>query len=135
MNIAQFLNPFALSEYVEIIVSCLPERLDRSIPQLSRHRLFQHLQGKGECGALGFADQQVDVLRHDDITDEVKAVPAANAFECMDHLIAGVCGTQSRGTMIATERDEVQMPSLLVSFESPGHEIRLQNRKSFNGDE
>jgi hypothetical protein len=40
-------------------------------------------------------------------------------------LIAGVCGIQSRSAVIATERDEVEMPSLLVSLQSPRHRIRL----------
>src|SRR5437588_5214328 len=80
MHVAQLLHVFLLAPHGKIVVTDLPEAGLVAAAELARRDLLEHLDGDGEFGSLRFADQQVYVLRHDDITADPEAIPAAHAL-------------------------------------------------------
>ena len=87
--------------------------------------MFQHLQDDSEVAALRLAEQQVEVLGHDDVAGDVEAVPSANLFESEFEDVPGVRSGQQRGAVIATTGDEVEAVRLLESLECPGNGGRI----------
>jgi agmatine/peptidylarginine deiminase len=75
---------------------------------------------------LCFADQQMNMLRHDDIRVDAqpKAAPDAlqDGLECFFRTAWG----EQRKTTIATERYKVALARCLKSFQSPRHDASLR---------
>jgi hypothetical protein len=49
--------------------------------EFAGHLLLQHLERDRECAALRFADEQMNVLRHDYVPGDEHPVPLANALQ------------------------------------------------------
>jgi hypothetical protein len=99
VHILQLLLQLFLAPYIEIVKSPLPKmyflglasvewqgqlRPDCSIPsfqQSSRYLLLQHLQNLRWILFGGFADQQMHVFGHYDVSDETESMPAANLIQ------------------------------------------------------
>jgi hypothetical protein len=77
---------------------------------------------------LRFAEQQVNLLRHDRVDAEFET--AAHTFQpSLKYLL--VYGSREPGTaMLAPEHHEVSLPGRLESFQSPAHKASLRLRKS-----
>ena len=91
MHVAQLLNSLVITEYIEIIIALLPNRLSYLLPTLRQRRakalathlmhthlmefarayLLKHLECNGQTGSLRFAQKQMHVLRHHDIAEDV----------------------------------------------------------------
>jgi len=71
MHVAQLLDPLFFVMHIEIVVARLPKR---TLPALNRHRQLQRLNRLAEKCLLRFADQKVNVFRHDNIAADNKAV-------------------------------------------------------------
>jgi len=69
----------------------------------------------------GFADQQVDVLRHDHIPHHQHLVLEARGFQSPQKEIAPSTTGEQRQPLIAAEGDEMQVAGAVVSFEVAGH--------------
>jgi len=90
MDVAELFNPFAFSPDIKVIKSRLPELAGHG-PQLGLARVvsqkppreaqLQRLHQGREVCPLRLAQQQVDVLRHDHISDYDQPVAAANALQ------------------------------------------------------
>ena len=78
MDIFQFLDMLAGGEHVEIIITRLPER---ALSALNGYRKFQRLDGFREQRLLRFRYQQVDVLRYDDLSEDMEVIPDAHFFK------------------------------------------------------
>src|SRR5579864_7303128 len=126
MQISQFFQPLVLAPNVEIVISGLPERRLGLLAQLLRHALLEHLQGGPESAPLRFADEKVNVLGHYDVPHDVETVPAPCLFQGADHCIPRTGSVKQRSPMVTTERDEVEITCLLVSFQTPGHMGRIR---------
>src|ERR1700730_4740219 len=110
MHVSQLLNSLMITEYIEIVIALLPNRLIHLLPTLRQRRakawarlptlrqkrakgrathtvelarayLLQHLQCNGQTGAFRLTQQQMHVLRHHDIADNVQVIPAPYALE------------------------------------------------------
>ena len=92
MNVTEFLHKLAIVPDVEIVIALLPEMLGK-VPtqantglewgtrdQAARHALLQRLESIGEQAALGFADQQVNMLGHDHIPVNAKSETASHTL-------------------------------------------------------
>src|SRR4030088_1547338 len=64
MNVAQLFHKLRIIANVEIVVPLLPEML-RIANQMPRYSLLQRLQRIGQRILFRFAEQQVNLLRHD----------------------------------------------------------------------
>jgi hypothetical protein len=51
------------------------------VRKFARDQLLEHLECDAEIASVGLADQQMDVFRHDDVSEHVETVAAASAFE------------------------------------------------------
>ncbi len=67
--------------------------------------------------ALGLAEQQVDVVRHQDVAVEVKLMVLADSFEGLLEKSAGKVVVEVRKAVVAGERDEVIVAGGLVALE------------------
>lgn len=80
MDVLQFLHVLGCAPHIEIVKAQLPE-LRSVMPDRTRTALFQYLHCKRRRAEFGFIDQEMNVLRHDHITDDDKAIPVSNLFE------------------------------------------------------
>src|SRR5579862_3003652 len=116
MNITQLFGLLGVTPHIEIVVTGLPERAALRATQALGDILLQHLQCDGKFGSLRLSQEQMNVLRHDHISCNVKAIPLACIFEGFLKGIAGVRGAQSGRAAIAAERHKMQAARLLGSL-------------------
>jgi hypothetical protein len=137
MNIAQLLHKLRVISNVEIVVPLLPEMLGGwptqarfwlewgSSKQTPGYSLLQRLQRIGQRALLWFAEQEVNMLGHDYVPVNLKPEAAPHALQGgLEDSSAGVGGEQ-RTAMVAAERDEVTLPAVVKTRESPSHEDNL----------
>jgi hypothetical protein len=141
VDITKLLHKLAIVPDVEIVIALLPEMLGK-VPtqansglewgtrdQTPRHALLQRLESIGEHTALGFADQQVNMLGHDHIPVDAKPETASHTLQRgLENSLGGV-GCEQRPPMITGECDEVAVSGFLKAFQSPRHADRLRARK------
>ena len=92
MNVAQLFHKLRVISNVEIVVALLPEMLrcptqawfwlEWEIPnQTPRYSLLQRLQRIGQHIPLRFTEQEVNMLRHDDVPVNLKSEAAPHALQ------------------------------------------------------
>ncbi len=80
MNIAQLFHKLRVISNIEIVVPLLPEML-RVANQTPRYSLLQRLQRIGQRILLWFAEQEVNMLRHDYVPVNVKSEAAPHPLQ------------------------------------------------------
>jgi hypothetical protein len=95
-----------------------------------RPTLLQRFYRVGERALSRFAEQQVNVLRHDHIPADAQFETAAHTFQPRLKYLLGYGSREPATAMVAAERHEVSLPGRLESFQSPGHNASLRLRKS-----
>ncbi len=121
MDVTQLFRLLGVAPYVEIVIARLPQRTSLRLPQPPRHVLLQHLQRDRKFRSLRLGQQQMNMLRHDDISGNVETVPFPRVFEGLLKDVSGVRRAQTWRTPIAAKRHEMQAAGFLVSLEAPGH--------------
>src|SRR5713101_6262187 len=139
MHVLEFLSYFPFCVYVEIVKPRLPEaarillRLGKVqaqlssrwasplLPHFARHSLLQHLQHRRRRASPRLADQQMHMLRHDHVTQKPETVFPADAREFSHKKISRTTASQKRQPPVATEGDEVQIASAVVTLQSRRH--------------
>src|SRR5216684_7817967 len=76
----------------------------------------------------GWATRQVNVLGHDDVTEEFKLIVRAGAFERVEKDVSGGLGVEVRIAVVATEGNEVVVAFLIISLEPERHGMILEYR-------
>jgi hypothetical protein len=71
--------------------------------------------------ALWFADEQVNVFGHDNVSGDEESVPLTHSFQSLLEHVGGMRTSQQRVAMMTTEGYEVETANLLEALESPGH--------------
>lgn len=114
VDVAQLFCELAVMADVEIVVALLPEVL-RLANQASRHALFQRFERIGERPMPRFAEEQVNVLRHDDVSVDAQIEAAPDTLECeLENLLRRILG-KGWTTVVATERHKVALSGFLIS--------------------
>jgi hypothetical protein len=67
----------------------------------------------------------MDMFRHDNIADDVQAVPFPHLLQSLFEDIARLRGGEKRGSTVTTERDEMKVAGLLKAVESVGYDWSL----------
>jgi hypothetical protein len=75
-----------------------------------------------------WATRQVNVLGHDDVTEEFELIVSAGTFERVEKDISGGSSVEVGIAVVATEGDEVVVTFLLVSLEAQRHGLILEYR-------
>jgi hypothetical protein len=83
-----------------------------------REALLQHLDHNPGIGSFRLAEQQMNVLRHDHITDYHEAITLPYLFKDKKKEIAPLRSMQKRESVITAERDEVQKSLSVAAIES-----------------
>jgi hypothetical protein len=137
MHVFQLLNFFALAPKIEIVEAPLPELAEEPcfrVPASGESELYGLHDCRGICcpllaqrtrekwGTRRFGDQQVNVLGHDDLSDDGETIALAHEFEDREQQVAGRAFGEKRRTAITAPGDEVQAPVAIVSLETPWHE-------------
>ena len=86
------------------------------------------MQSLGERRGQRFADEQVDVLGHDDVAEDFEVVASPGEFEGVEKDIPCLGRVEIRLTAITTEGDEVIVTFLLVSLQAQRHGWILPSR-------
>ena len=76
MDVAELLDELGLGEDVEVVIARLPELGARTPEELGGFAL-EDAEGGGEWMTFGLAEQQVDVLGHQDVAEEEESVALA----------------------------------------------------------
>ena len=105
----------------KIVVAGLPEARRAGHLQLVGGDLFQHLNHDGKCVASRFAEEQMNVLGHHDISCDVAAVPTPDSFEFAFESLPRCNGMQKRHPAITTEGYEMLALFVLVTFGLGSH--------------
>jgi hypothetical protein len=100
---------------VEVVVALLPEML-RITDQAPRHTLLEGFERVGERSLLWFAEQQVNVFRHDDVAVDAQMEAAPDTLEGEFEDLLWQVGGKKWTPVIATAADEVGLSGLLKSF-------------------
>jgi hypothetical protein len=102
VHIVQFLNDLFLREYVEVIRSGQPECWGKSVIRraraapgkaLPRHPLLQDLHSHGNISIVGFANEQMEMLRHDHIANHREFIFLPDLFEYLQEQVSAGRGT------------------------------------------
>jgi hypothetical protein len=88
--------------------------------------LLQHLNGDGKLPALRFGEKKVHMFGHDNIPENAQTVPTSDAFESGFEQVARSGRLKKRLPAIATERDKMDVASLLIPIKTSGHEGRIE---------
>ena len=125
MHVAQLLDPLLIAPDIEVVVTLLPEmKIVRTALQRTRDLLLHHLQYERQRFALWFADEQMDMLWHEDITTNVEVEAETSGFERTQECRACSVSVKSWLALITAEGDEVQVSRVLVTLEKPRHQRR-----------
>lgn len=111
MHVFEFLHPLGFGPDYEVVEARHPDvsgvrrfppqaamrrRLFAALSeQTSREALFQYLHDSRRISTLRFADQQMEMCGHDDVTDDHEVVAAANLFESLQEQAADVGGADN----------------------------------------
>ncbi len=125
MDVTQFLDSFRLSPNRKIVIANLPESPLTWLLQLPRSNLLQHLHDQREFAALGFTEQKVNVLGHDDVSRDKTTIPAADTLQFPLKHLSRCDWVKQFLALITTEGDEVQASLILISDWFDVHACRL----------
>jgi len=123
MNIAQLNAELALIADVAVVIALLPER-SLPVPSLAKPQL-QATHGISDSAELRFADQQVNVFGHYDISINPPTDVTAGVLQAPDKQVAGGRDIEIRLPAIAAECEKVGLPGLLETMEAARHKTIL----------
>jgi hypothetical protein len=125
VNTTKLLHEFAVVPDIEVIIAFQPKRIGSSQSQPPRNSLFQRLYSLCQRSALGFAYQQMHMLRHNNIAVYADPILLSNALQCIFEGTARLWSSEIWSTFVTTESEEVEVPRLLEAFQSPRHGDRI----------
>src|SRR6266566_4546362 len=141
MHIAQLLDALAITPHVEIIKSPLPHMFGYFAEQcplpsysplahLSQHSprepLRQRLHHLRRITFLWFADQQMHMFRHNDVTNHYDNIALAHLLQNFEQQVAATSAGEPVLAVIATASDEMEMIVAVVALRMAGHEGSLR---------
>ena len=92
----------------------------------ARETLLDHLHDGGRRATFGLADQQMNVIGHDDISDDHEMVALADLLKNLEEQVATAGVSQLGLPMITAAGEEVQMIVSVVTLEACGHVFRVR---------
>ncbi len=113
VHVVELFEELPGGEDVEVVVAGLPEAF---VVGLFRDGEFEGLEGFCQRSFGGFAEEEVDVLGHEDVAVDFEVVTLAGLFEGLleERVVAGEVGI----TAVAGEGDEVEVAFGLVTLEA-----------------
>jgi hypothetical protein len=112
VDVVEFLGSLVFCLDVEVVVAVFP---DLGFGARSREALLDDLHDGGEELVLRFRDEEMDVVRHDDIAVDLELVFCAGLFEDFEEGVSGLWSSEDGAVTETTEGDEVEVSGLLIS--------------------
>jgi hypothetical protein len=115
MHVLEFFDGLIVVPHVDVIIATLPEPSISRHLEFSRHLLFQNLQDGGGWEIASFADQQRNMLGHDDLSggDEGMALPELLPL-LLEDAVSGPCG-EPEPSLVTTEGYNVEVARVLIA--------------------
>jgi hypothetical protein len=112
MHVPELFNPLPVGAHVEVVKPLLPHWTNESFafPQQSGEALLYHLHDNGWVSNDGHGHQQVNVFRHDHLSQKREAVAVPRVFQDSEKQIAPRSCPKMLLPPIAAEGDEVEGP-------------------------
>jgi hypothetical protein len=121
VHILQLFDCLRLSINIEVIVTPLPELSSSGTLQFAGCFLLQNLLGNGQRRDARLIGEQVNVLRHQDISSDDKTVPLSNQFKfALEHAVGRVVVQQGQ-SLITTEGNEMKLAGLVIADQVSEH--------------
>jgi len=140
VHVVKLLDELGLTPDIEIVKARLPElgkqavglpkwklqllgrySFARLAAKPPRYALLQDLHEGGGSACCWLADEQVDVIGHEHVTCQGKAVAVAHLAQNFDEQIFGVSRGKQGQPPVATARDEVQVAQSIAAVQSFRH--------------
>src|SRR5439155_24852058 len=83
MDIAQLLKPLLLTPNRKGVIANLPEMWKTHYLELAGSNLFEYLENNREFGTLRLTNEQMNVLGHDYLSNDVVYVLVANSIKLL----------------------------------------------------
>jgi hypothetical protein len=117
VHVLQLLDSLVVGEDIEAVVAGMPKGF---LGEAFRNREFEGLEclRKRNFAVLGFADEEMNMLGHDDKAEDLEVVALAGEFERVEEDVLCRYGGEIGFAAVATEGDEVVVASSLESFET-----------------
>lgn len=134
VHVLKFLDELGLAPDIEIVKAGLPElgqrvvRLGKRKRELMggwfsarlaseppRNALFQDWHGGGRISFGRFADEQMNVIGHDDVTGQRETVAVAHVTENLDEQVFGAFVRKQGQASVATASNEMQMAQSIAA--------------------
>ena len=114
MDVAQLLSLFRAGAHIEVVITNLPEW---SLQGLFGNRSLERLDGARESAAPRLGYEQMHMLRHDNITEDMEDVSPSHLLQRSLEQLARRIAAEVRKPMVATEGDEMEITCQLVTLE------------------
>jgi hypothetical protein len=115
LHVLEFLDGLVVVPNVEVIIAALPEPSISRHLEFSRHLLFLNLQDDGELEIARFADQQRNMLWHDDISGDNEAVALPHLLQLLlEDAVSGPFSEQGL-SLVTTECYKVEIARVLIA--------------------
>jgi hypothetical protein len=95
--------------------------------------LFQYLQHFRRVALPRFADEQVDVFRHDHVAEQPEFVPRTHLVEYFYKPIACASRTQEWAATVTTKRNEVEIASSVEALQRVAHRSQTRTLENPQG--
>jgi hypothetical protein len=104
VHVAEFFDPLGFGEDVEIVIAGLPNELVRAG---AGEALLKDLNRGPQFLPVGFGYEEMDVVRHEDVAEDVEEVFLASFFDDPLEGVTGFGTLEEMAVAIATDGDEV----------------------------
>jgi len=91
----------------------------------SRETLLQHLHHGGRISFLRLAQQQVDMFRHNHVTDHDEMVASPNLFQDFQKQIATTSRGDQWASLVTTRGDEVKISGTVAAPQTLGQVVSV----------
>jgi hypothetical protein len=144
VHLVKFFDSFLQTPDIKIVEAALPESAQRIVAadkrqtklssrvallaaQTARNALLQDLNHSGRRAFCWLADEQVDVLGHDDVAYKKVSVAVARLAKNLNKRISSANRAQKREAPIASECDEMKIAASLMANEFVSHGKKEQS--------
>ena len=118
VHVVQLLHAPRVVVHIEVVIALLPEW---ALGAAKRDGEFERVDRVSNCALARLADEQMDVLGHDDVSSYNKLQTVAGALKSILKEAARGGSPEMRKPMETTERDEVEVTGLVVTNKSARH--------------
>ena len=115
MDVTDFFYEFAGGEGVEVVVAGFPEFFAGALQEFGGFSLDDS-ESRGECVIFWFADEDVDVLGHEDVGEEGEFVGLPGPLNDLFEDVLWFWCREVGSTAVTTDGDEVELACVVTPF-------------------